>query len=292
MKFRSVFVLHLIIPGALFYALLADNAYAQSGWTQQKGDYLVKGFVNYTQSDRYFNLSGEELQTSKYVQLVAGIYAEYGITDRLTVLMNWPTLKHHYFETTEKISGVGDMALGVKYGILQGNFPLAITFMPEFPIAKPNNFAQNKQISFERINLPTGDGEWNFLTNLALSRSFHPFPAYASLGTTFNYRTAFEGLEFNHQLSTYLEGGVKIVDIFWVNVALKTQSTLGESVVTDFVRGEGTEYTAYKLGVLFPFSEKWSLDVAYFNFADFIIERKNLYSSGVISLGILYERKK
>ena len=292
MKFWSVFVLHLVWPGALLFALLAENACAQSGWTQKKNDFLVKGFVNYTQSDRYFNLDGEELQTTKYVHMVAGIYAEYGITDRLTVLMNWPTLKHHYFETTEKITGVGDMALGVKYGILQGNFPMAITFMPEIPLAKPNNFAQNKQISFERINLPTGDGEWNFLTNLAVSTSFHPFPAYVSLGTTFNYRTEYEELEFNHQLSAYLEGGVKVADIFWINGALKTQSTLGESVITDFVRGEGTEYTAYKLDVLFPFSERWSLDVAYFNFADFIIERKNLYSSGVISVGILYEYKK
>lgn len=292
MKFRIVFVMHLVLPGALLCMLLAENVYAQSGWTQKKGDYLVKAFVNYTHSDRYFSLAGEEVQTSKYVQWVSGIYAEYGISDRLTALMNWPTLKHHYFETTEKITGVGDMAVGLKYKLFKGSFPLAISFMPEIPIAKANNFAQNKEISFERINLPTGDGEWNFLTNLAASASFHPFPAYASLGTTFNYRTSFEGLEFNHQLSAYLEGGVKVADIFWVNASLNTQSTLGESVVTDFVRGEGTEYTAYKLGILYPFSERWSLDVAYFNFADFLVERKNLYSSGVFSVGILYERKK
>lgn len=292
MKFRSVFVMHLVLPGALLCMLLAENVYGQSGWTQKKGDYLVKGFVNYTHSDRYFSLAGEEVQTSKYVQWVSGIYAEYGISDRLTVLMNWPTLKHHFFETTEKITGVGDMAVGLKYKLFKGAFPLAISFMPEIPIAKANNFAQNKEISFERINLPTGDGEWNFLTNLAASASFHPFPAYASLGTTFNYRTSFEGLEFNHQLSAYLEGGVKVADIFWVNAALNTRSTLGESVVTDFVRGEGTEYTAYKLGILYPFSERWSLDITYFNFADFIVERKNLYSSGVFSVGILYERKK
>jgi hypothetical protein len=291
MKFRGVCVAHLALPGVLLFLCIVGAAHAQSGWTQKKRDYLVKGFVNYTQSDRYFNLSGEELQTNKYVQLTAGLYGEYGISDRFTVLINWPTLKHQYFETTEKITGMGDMAVGVKYGILQGAFPLAVTFTPEIPLAKANNYAQNKELSFVEINLPTGDGEWNFLTTLAMSHSFGSL-AYASLGTTFNYRTQFEGVDFNHQLSVYLEGGVKIADKFWINVMLKTQNSLGESVVVDFVRGEGTEYTAYKLGAFIPVYKQWNLDLAYFNFADFLVERKNLYSAGVYSFGVLYEMKK
>lgn len=291
MKCPTAFVLYLALSGVLLFSGIIGRAYAQSGWTQKKGNYLVKGFVNYTQSGRYFNLSGDELQTSKFTQLAAGLYAEYGISDKFTVLMNWPTLKHHYFETTERITGVGDMAVGVKYGILQGAFPLAVTFTPEIPLAKANNYAQNKEISFEQINLPTGDGEWNFLTTLAVSHSFGSL-AYASLGTIFNYRTQFEGVDFNNQLSVYLEGGVKIANKFWVNAMLKTQNSLGESVVVDFVRGEGTEYTAYKLGAFIPVFKQWNLDLAYFNFADFVVERKNLYSAGVFSFGVLYEFKK
>jgi hypothetical protein len=63
------------------------------------------------------------------------------------------------------------------------------------------------------------------------------------------------------------------------------------TVITDFVRGDGTEYTSYAFGASLSIYKELHLNVNYRNFNDWIFNRKNLYSSGVISVGVYYDRK-
>ena len=132
--------------------LCLSTAYAQSGWTRKKGEYYIKLQTSYGASDTYFNLSGNQLKTSEFVQSITGFYGEYGIADRLTIISYGPAIKHHYFETTEKITALGDLPIGLKYGLLQGKFPVSISLITDIPIAKANNYAQNKQNDFEQIS--------------------------------------------------------------------------------------------------------------------------------------------
>lgn len=289
LKFKQ----HLVIPGAvLFLLLLALSVNAQSGWTKKKGTFFSKLSYNFYSSDQYFNLSGEKLETSTFRQRGIFLYGEYGLTDKLTLLTSWPAFKANSFETTSTVYGIGDLALGVKYALLQGKFPVAISFTPEIPLAPSDNYAQNKTNSFEQINLPTGDGEWNFLFNLAASHSFHPVPVYVSAYTTYNKRTSYKGVRFSDQFIAGIEGGINIAKKAWVNTKLAVQKTVGEQPgVTDFIRGEGTEFTAISLGVYVPVYKGLGVDVSYFNYTDWIVKRQNLYSAGIISIGIVYEKK-
>lgn len=283
--------LHLMVLSSVLF--FHQQLAAQSAWTQKKGDFFAKAYVNYGRSDQFFTLAGSELETSNFTQITYGLYGEYGITDRLTLLVNGPVLKSQSFERTETVTAIGDLPIGVKYGILQKKFPLAVSFVADIPIAKANNFAQNLD-GLGVINLPAGDGEWNFLTTLAVSQAFQTFklPTYLSLYTTYNYRTEFEGVDLNDQIQIGIEGGIQLFDRFWLNASIRAQETFGTITETDFVRGQGTTYTSYKFGALIPVYKQWMIDVSYSNYADFIFQRNNLYSAGVLSLGVVFERKR
>jgi hypothetical protein len=120
----GVVLLLLFLPFALA---------AQSGWTKKKGEFFGQWSASYFSSDQYYNLSGELLETSTFRHYGTSLYGEYGLTDRLTVIANWPTYKFNSFETTETVSGLGDLGLGLKYGLPLGGVPVSITITPELP---------------------------------------------------------------------------------------------------------------------------------------------------------------
>ncbi len=101
---------------------------------------------------------------------------EYGLTDKFSIIANLTLQTFNGFETTETVSGLGDLRLEFKHALLKKYFPLAVSVAPEIPIGKANNFANSIFNIFERINLPSGDGEFNVWTTLASSFVLGDFP--------------------------------------------------------------------------------------------------------------------
>ncbi len=269
----------------------------QNGWTKKKGEIYSKLYVINGKSDNYYNLEGVKTKTQEFTQVIGGLYLEYGISDRLTLITNWPFIKHQYFNNTEKITGIGDLPLGIKYGLIKGSFPISVGLIAEIPIAKNDNFARNlEQTNFiDQINLPTGDGEWNFRLTAAGSHSFNntPFPIFISLFSTLNYRTEYAGIDFSHQLNSGIGLGANIINKkIWLEVGITAQQSLGESEQVDFVRGEGTEFTSFSISTSYIISSNWGVNLSYFNYSDLISDRVNIYSAGVWTVGLTYELKK
>ncbi|MEQ8927273.1 MAG: hypothetical protein RLO81_15750 [Fulvivirga sp.] len=278
------------ILGALLISVGSVNA--QSGWTMKKGEYFFK--VNYTtgSSDKYFDINGIERTTAEFSQSNFGIYGEYGLTDKITLLTHGPSFRSQSFETTETISGIADLPVGLKYKVLGGTIPLSIGLVVDIPLAKADNFASNTEIANTRVNLPTGDGEWNYRLTLAASHSFYPVPVYISAYSTYNYRTEYESTSFNDQLIAGVEGGVNIADKVWLSLSIQFQDTFGDPEVVDFVRGEGTEFTAINLSATYMITEQLGANATFFSYNDLIFDRVNLYNANVLGLGITYELKK
>jgi hypothetical protein len=276
----------------LLLCFFAANAHAQSGWTRKKNSYFVKASVNLFWSDQYYTPSGEKLKTSQFRQQAVSVYGEYGISDRLNVIVNFPVVKVNSFETSEPVAGIGDLKIELKYAILKKFLPLTIGIAPEFPTGSANNYSQNKTIRFERINLPTGDGEFNVWTTLAASASFHPVPAYISGSVGYNYRTHYKDFDFGDQIKFNVEVGYKLFDKVWLSGTLSAQHAVGTaSGIPDFIRGDGTEFTAFGLGAAYEFIKNWSLSAQAWGYSDLIFDRKNLYSSPTYSIGVFYEIK-
>lgn len=187
--------------------ILAIPTNAQSGWTKAKNDYFFKLDYSAYKSSDFRNNDGKSLKTSDFSQKAVSIYGEYGITDRLTTITSIPFFKQNDYETTNNVSGFGDVRLELKYQLLQKSFPLSISVAPELPTGRANNFATNNQNPLDQINLPSGDGEFNVWTTLAVSHSFAPSKLYASAFSAFNYRTTYQDRDFQNQFQSGVEVG-------------------------------------------------------------------------------------
>mgnify|MGYP006207924537 FL=1 len=267
---------------ALFFVV--QEVDGQSGWTKSKGEGFFQTSFSTFNSKDYFTLEGEKLLTNRFHQQSIVFYGEYGVTDKFTVIANLPLQNFNGFETTETVSGLGDLRLEFKHSILKKILPLAISVAPEIPTGRANNFANSTVNDFERINLPSGDGEFNVWTTLATSFALGDFPFYGSLFGSYNYRTQYDGISFSDQMAVGVEFGYKFFDKVWVNARLNGLTSVDEiTEVTDFVRGDGTEYTSYSIGASVPVYKEFHLNLNYRNFNDLLFQRKNIYSGGVFT---------
>ncbi len=282
---------HLLLVSGLFLMTIPSGM-AQSGWTKKKNEVFTKLGYSQFSSDQYFNLSGNDMTTAEFSQKAVSLYGEYGITDRLTAIVDFPFLKIHGFETTENITGIGDLKLGLKYAISQ-KIPVSLSIVPEIPIAKADNFAQNKINDFEQINLPTGDGEFNIYNTIAASHSFYPIPVYVNAYATFNFRTSYNDIDLSHQVMEGFEIGWQPIKKTWIKGGLKLQQSLSENdQPVSFVRGEGTTYTQWITGIYYGINDNWGVDLSVIGFMGGPQERRNLYNAAAYGLGIVYEIKR
>lgn len=276
----------------LWLFTLSIGVKAQSGWTKEKTEGFYQLSFNRFSSDAYFTLGGDQLKTNEFTQNSLVFYGEYGVTDKFTLIANWPLQVWNGFSSTETVSGLGDLRLEFKHALLKKYFPLSISVAPEIPIGKANNFAQSKLNDFESINLPSGDGEFNVWTTLSTSFSLPNTPLYANFFGAYNLRTKYQDIQFTDQIGLGMEVGYKVGNLVWINGRINGLVSVSDVLVaTDFVRGDGTEYTSYSFGASVPLHKQISLSLNYGNYADFLFERRNLYSAGTFSIGVIYERK-
>lgn len=275
-----------------FYLIMPLALLAQSGWTKAKNEGFYQLSYSTLKSSDYYTLDGKQLETNQFSQQSLTFYGEYGVTDKFTVIANWPLQTWNGFETTETVSGFGDLRIEFKHALLQKHFPLSIAVAPELPIGKANNFAQSTITDFEQINLPSGDGEFNVWTTLASSFALPNLPLYVNLYGAYNYRTHYKDVSFADQLGFGAEIGYHIANLVWVNTRVNVLKSVQDvPVATDFVRGDGSQFTGYSFGASVPVYKKIHLSLNYRNYNDWIVARENIYSSGVFGIGLYYEHK-
>lgn len=217
-------------------------------------------------------------------------YAEYGWSDRLTTILNWPLLKMQRFTGTGTAVGPGDLQLGVKYA-LSKKLPIAVGVAVDIPTDDGKLFTQAKEENElgirERINLPASDGEFNLRANLAVSQSFNKGQTYAGLYGAANFRT--QG--YSNQWQSGVELGHLLFDRLWVIGKLNQQGRFSDEVNrgVSFLYGEGTTYSAYNVSLLYKINAHWLITAAYQDFTGFLIPKRNLYDGATLSLGVALE---
>ncbi|HMQ47114.1 MAG TPA: hypothetical protein PKA00_20240 [Saprospiraceae bacterium] len=263
---------------------------AQSGWVRAKGSGYVQATVSYFTSDQYFGLDGTENSNASTFQSYAlQWYAEHGLSDQLTIIGQGPLVKFNQLSSTKSVAGVGDIQLGVKWGLAK-KWPLALSVVAEIPTDDGILFAQAKQPNelgiLEQINLPTSDGEWNFRTTLALSKSNSSGNIYGSLYGSINWRTE----QFSHQWQSGLELGYAPSKKWWLIAKLQLQESLSDSPRNvSFLYGEGTTFTAFGFTTFYAVNDRWKITASYFDYTDVIVGINNLYNGPTFSLGAALE---
>ncbi|MGB0839626.1 MAG: hypothetical protein ACPGXL_05775 [Chitinophagales bacterium] len=176
---------------------LGVNIAASAGgpWTQKQGKGYFKLSEWWTVFDQHFTDTGEIDPNVTTGVFNTTLYAEYGITDQFTAILNAPFLSRNYMNnlrsaTTneiivagEAINTVGDIDVGIRYGINNTPIPVAVSLLLGIPSGTP--------VAGTLDNLQTGDGEFNQILQVDAGTGFSigKYNAYTSGYVGLNNRT-------------------------------------------------------------------------------------------------------
>ena len=165
---------------------------AQSAWTQNQNAGYFKLNQSAIRADQFFNPNGDLIDITTTSVYSTVLYGEYGLSNRLTALINAPLFVRSTINDLEsrvdgavlpgdEFNGLGDIQLGLKYGLTQsGPIVLAASAQVKLPTGE--------SVGGESELLQTGDGAWGALGMLHASHSFYPKPFYASLSVGYQWR--------------------------------------------------------------------------------------------------------
>lgn len=286
MKKISVFLL------SSFLYILTTPLLAQNGWTQKKGGIYAQSSLSFFSSNKYYSISGELFDSGATFNSTAfALYGEYGVHDRLTVVLETPLLVLNNFSTTETVGGLGDINLGVKYA-LSKKIPISLQIQAAIPTNDGINFAESKEPNElgikEQINLPTSDGEFNLWTTLAASKATTSGKTFGSLFGSFNLRTN----NFSNQWKAGAEVGHLLADKLYLIAKLQVQGRVTDTPNkgVSFLYGEGTTYTLYNFTAMYRVAKNWQVLASYANLTGLLVKRRNAYDGGTVTVGLAFSR--
>ena len=187
-----LFVCHAMIGG-----LWAQGG----GWTSG----FARGYFKLEQrvvfAEQFFDSEGELIDIPRTSFVTTSFYGQLGLLDRLDISAYVPFLNFNAQEAIsdlEKVSetGMGNVTLGVKYGIIKGDI-LALSVGAQFDMALSGD-------PKEMLRLQTGAEDFQQAIWTDIGISF--WPAHVAAGVAFNNRN--EG--FSDELKWYLSGGLSL----------------------------------------------------------------------------------
>ncbi len=285
--------LQLQFPLSITFWAIPFLFFAQSGWVRQPGDYYFKVSYSTFSSQNYFDTLGLRVPgVQQFSQQNIFLYGEYGLAKSFALTLNWAPWRANRYSNTSWVTGISDPMLEIKYA-LPLPFAVSLGLAAEFPLGNANLSTQDDALPPNTIILPTGDGEWNYLATLAFSHSLAPEPAYVQGFVQYNYRTNYQGLDFQNQFRYGLEIGYRFGERLWVNAALRGQGLSGRrsGPVGDFTRGDGTTYDQLHIGFSWNFWHSLNLTLDIENYASWFEDQRNLYSGSVFLLGLAFTPK-
>ena len=273
---------------------MINQLHAQNGWTRTKNGYYFQLSASHFATNNYYSTEGILYGSgSKFISNGLIAYGEFGLTSRITGVLDLPVLMLNRFSTTGTVAGVGNIRIGAKYRLIDV-IPLSVQVDLDIPTGNGINYATAKRPNalgiFEEINLPTTDGEFNVWTTLAASASTSDGKTYGNLFAAANFRTQ----SFTNQYQAGLEIGHLFFKRLYVIGKCRIQNKLVSSKEThanaSFLYGEGTTYTAYNLSLLYKVNSRLRLVGALADFSGAIVSRRNIYDGVTYTLGVAIER--
>jgi hypothetical protein len=263
-----------LITYILAFTLLLPLTQLQAGgWPQPKGNGYFKLSEWWLVADQHYTDVGliDPNQTTGLFNTT--LYAEYGLTDRLTVVFNMPLFSRSYFNnqvsfTTgevlipgEAINSVGDADLGFRYGFFnKGGWAASASVILGIPLGEDSGGPSGI--------LQTGDGEFNQMVRLDLGRGFRigSVEAFANIYGAFNNRTN----EFSDEYRFGLEGGATFLNKKITAVArlygirsLKNGTLPSEGITGTSIFANNSEFLAFSPEVAYNINEKWGVSAGF-----------------------------
>lgn len=275
--------------------LFISLAQAGGPWPQKKGKAYVKLSEWWIVFNQHFTDTGGIDGNTTTGIFNTTIYAEYGITDKLTAIAYTPLLSRNYMNNVrssttqiiqtpgEAINSLGDFDLGLKYGLTKkgAKVPIAATLILGLPTGKTAAGTQG--------NLQTGDGEFNQLIQIDAGTSFQlgkkkRVNSYVSGYVGFNHRTR----EFSEEFRYGFEFGTGFMENkLWLFAKVNAiesfkNGATAESTTSTSIFANNAEYISYSFEAAYYITKKVGVSAGYASaFRGEIIAAAPSYSVGV-----------
>jgi hypothetical protein len=225
------------------------------------------------------------------------LYAEYGLTDRLTGVLYFPFFSRSYFNnlvsaTTgetlkagEAINSIGDTDISLKYALTKpgSGLPISATLLLGLPLGE--NAGGSEQA------LQTGDGEFNQLFQIDAGKSFgtDKLGLYAAVYAGINNRTN----DFSDEVRYGGEIGLGLASSkFWLigrinGVESLQNGKLASEIVTSSIFANNAEYTSYALEASYYVTDKIGVSAGFAS----AFRGKIIYAAPSYTVGVFYDMK-
>lgn len=264
-------------------------AVAGGGWPRPKGTFYLKLSQWWVVSDQHFTNTGQIDPNLTRGAFNTSIYGEYGITERLTGILYFPffsraTINEQVSATTgmvisegDAINSVGDTDVSLKYSFLTGS-PVALSATVTFGLPLGNDSGGRDG------SLQTGDGEFNQMITLDLSKGFsvRKLNTFVSVKAGFNNRTN----NYSDEFRFGVEGGVTfgkftgIVRVLGVRSFDNGDENFNASGTSLFANN--TEYVSFTPEVAYNITKKVGISASYGTaFSGQLIYANPSYSVGI-----------
>ncbi|MEE9431030.1 MAG: hypothetical protein V3V16_08325 [Melioribacteraceae bacterium] len=256
-----------------------------SGWTKESGKGFYSLEYRVLSGSKYHNAGGINVAIPKLTDIAFNFYAEYGLTNNLTTILNFPFYKikthdgsgfHLEFGLENENSGIGDFDFGFRYRLwVDGQTTISSSFILGIPISQEEGVNTN-------FGLPLGDGEFNQTLGLEFGHSLYPMPAYISGSIHFNLRSK----GYSEQLYYSVEVGYKVFSNLLLNIRIHALQSLhngnNTKLVHRFLFSNNQQFIAYKFGMLYNIAPKFGVSASF----ESGIVAYNIQSAPVFSIGI------
>lgn len=255
---RTVFVLAVFF---LFSQSFLVHV-AQSGpWTQKKDGFYIKISPGYFYTDKEFNHTGDRVNiflekegfdNASFRDISLTFYAEYGFSDRLTLVANLPykhltsewtrfiefdpgdgTLIRQEIPAQPKVFGFSDLTLSARYLLLPDPLVLSVQTGVKVPLGYT--------LQPENDGPPLGTGDTDVEAHLLVGRSLSSLPVYLSSGIGYRIRTGplHDEILYNAEIGYRLNRVSLRIGVDGIQNTRKPPDLAGSVVVTPLPGGGG-----------------------------------------------------
>jgi len=272
----------------LTFISITSLSFGQSAWSKKQGQGFIKLAQTSIVSDKFFDAEGNLQSITTTGVYISSLYAEYGISDKLTGVVYFPfffrnTLNEQFLINSgatiagDDLNSVGDSFIGASYALKQdGPLVFNVSVILGLPIGETSG--GDTQL------LQSGDGEFNQLVKFNTGYSFYPLPIYATASIGFNNRTE----DFSDEFHLSFEVGYTFKER--LNIAMKfynlTSFENGDAATAqNGIFANNTEYFAFGPEVSYTFKNNLGFSAS----AQGAFSGQNILASPSYSFGAYYK---
>lgn len=260
-----------IIYSVLVGFLISSSVQAQSAWTKKKGESYIQAQFNtipeYSEIFQDSEFDGELFALRHQTQASLNFYAEYGLTDKTTIISHIPVVHHtsgkinpdHLADlgqigTESDLTALGNIELGIRHQLYNKSVVISAEF----------NTQLNTSTYQSESGLRSGYDAYSFRPTLNIGKGWNKSFLQGFTGLTLRTN------DYHQSFNIGVEYGYKIHSKFWtigfINGILNlkdAEGTLSEIDRTTYNYVYNQEYLAFGFKVIYDHNENFGFNLGF-----------------------------